>query len=59
MIAWIRSLFCRVEWHDAQLTGFDGLSFVGRCRHCKARLLQDSHGGWFRASVQYADPVNR
>lgn len=32
--------------------GHDGASNTSRCVRCKQRILQDSQGGWFPASLQ-------
>ena len=43
----------KLGWHSPMPnTGFDGLSFTGICKHCGLRILQDSQGGWFVASMQ-------
>lgn len=33
-------------------SGFDGASNTDRCKRCGLRILQDSQGGWFPASIQ-------
>ena len=38
--------------HKVKAGGFDGVSFSGRCQRCGSRCLQDSQGGWFRATRQ-------
>lgn len=32
--------------------GFNGVGMVSTCRHCKKRILEDGHGGWFPSPVQ-------
>lgn len=47
--------FCdKMGWHKAPKTlgGFDGCSLHGRCPRCHKRVLQDSQGNWFTASIQ-------
>lgn len=35
-------------WHlRVETLGFDGVSWVGRCRDCGRRVLKDSQGNWF------------
>ena len=47
------NLFChkKLGWHwnrDVEYRSFDGASNVGWCRVCRAKVLMDSNGNWFR-----------
>ena len=36
-----------LHWHSCITTGFDGISFVGKCKYCGKECLRDSQGNWF------------
>ncbi len=34
-------------WHKCNKEEFDGVSYIGHCKYCGVRCLQDSQGNWF------------
>lgn len=34
-------------WHNCQREDFNGASYVGHCKYCGKKCLQDSQGNWF------------
>lgn len=54
----IGKFFCnKLDWHISPMIGFDGASALGMCERCKQRLLMDSQGNWFKATIQDKSPT--
>ena len=48
-----------VASHDGRrdrIMGWDGVSFISRCRRCGRRLLMDHHGDWFGVGPREEGP---
>lgn len=48
MLKILRKFLCKKDWHKCNKEEFDGASYVGHCKYCGARCLQDSQGNWFK-----------
>lgn len=47
MLKKIRYFLCKIGWHRCNKESFDGVSYIGHCKYCGTRCLQDSQGNWF------------
>ena len=52
----IRHMLCNIlGWHDVKslINAYsDGVNVITNCDRCFRRVMQDSQGNWFEASIQ-------
>lgn len=46
---WLKFFYHDVmEWHmPIEEVGYDGCSFISKCKFCGKEIMQDSQGNWF------------
>lgn len=42
----LRRIICWLGWHGKPVYTYENFNYVGRCPHCKRKLLIDTHGLW-------------
>lgn len=54
----LKFILCKLlNWHNCEMTGYDGTNIIGECKRCGAKCLRDSQNNWFKIEETKSDRI--